>query len=108
MADESVLDLFGGRDPPSRRDYVLSQGFTRDPVYSKGVLPDAQIGRMNSTASRCSHRQVRQDVHCCYTPFRHSGHRTRLTGVPQKPEPFLGNLQPKHGVQHAEGVGGRP
>lgn len=43
MADESVLDLFGGQDPPSRRDYVLRQGFTRDPVYSKGVLPDARM-----------------------------------------------------------------
>jgi hypothetical protein len=43
VADESVPDLFGGQDPPLRQDYVLSQGFTRDPVYSKGVLPDARM-----------------------------------------------------------------
>lgn len=43
MADESVPDLFGGQDPPLRQNYVLGQGFTRDPVYSKGVLPDARM-----------------------------------------------------------------
>ena len=43
MADESVPDLFDGQDPPLRHDYVLSQGFTRDPAYSKGVLPDARM-----------------------------------------------------------------
>jgi hypothetical protein len=43
MAEASVPDLFDGQDPPLRLDYVLSQGFTRDPAYSKGVLPDARM-----------------------------------------------------------------
>jgi hypothetical protein len=43
LTDESVLDLFDGENPPQRQDYVLGQGFTRDPAYCKGVLPDERM-----------------------------------------------------------------
>ena len=43
MVDEAVPDLFGREVPPSRRDYVLGQGFMRDPIYCKGLLPDERM-----------------------------------------------------------------
>ncbi len=43
MVDGSVPDLFDGQVPPQREEYVLGQGFTRDPAYCKSVLPDERM-----------------------------------------------------------------
>lgn len=42
MADSSVPDLFEG-PVPVREDWVLGQGFTRDPSYCRGLLPDERM-----------------------------------------------------------------
>lgn len=36
-------DLFEDRDPPTRTEYVLDQGFSRDKDYCKSVLPDERM-----------------------------------------------------------------
>lgn len=43
MVDDSVPNLFDGQVPPPREEYVLGQGFMRDPSYCKGVLPDERM-----------------------------------------------------------------
>lgn len=43
MVDQSVPNLFDGEVPPPRGEYVLEQGFTRDPKYCRGVLPHEQM-----------------------------------------------------------------
>lgn len=43
MVDGSAPDLFEGKDPPPRDEYVLAQGFRRKPSYCKGVLPDERM-----------------------------------------------------------------
>lgn len=42
MTDDCAPNLFDGQ-VPSRDEYVLGQGFTRDPAYCKGVLPDERM-----------------------------------------------------------------
>jgi hypothetical protein len=42
VTDDSAPNLFEGPVPP-RDEYVLGQGFMRDPVYCKGVLPDERM-----------------------------------------------------------------
>lgn len=43
MVEDAVPDLFDGEAPPARDEYVLAQGFLRDPAYCKGVLPDERM-----------------------------------------------------------------
>lgn len=43
MISDSVPDLFDGQIPPQRAEYVLSQGFTRNPTYCKSVLANQQM-----------------------------------------------------------------
>ena len=42
MADSSVPKLFD-EQVPLRTEYVLGQGFTRDPGYCKSVRPDERM-----------------------------------------------------------------
>ena len=43
MTIGQVPDLFDGQAAPSRYDYVLAQGFLRNPEYCRGVLPDERM-----------------------------------------------------------------
>lgn len=43
MVNDSIPDLFDGHEPPPRSEYVLDQGFLRDPAYCQGLLPDHRM-----------------------------------------------------------------
>lgn len=43
MATGDVPDLFDGQVPPPRDEYVLAQGFLRNPAYCRSVLPDERM-----------------------------------------------------------------
>lgn len=43
MVSPSISDLFGDQRPPQRNEYVLAQGFSRDPVYCRRVLTDERM-----------------------------------------------------------------